>query len=221
MHEEKVVHSKETTWVSTCFTRTRTEIDGCYAIDPHAERFNDRLNGKDPCRGANWESFHVKKLESLKILFKIEQINKAVSHKGVFRGLHFQYLHPQAKIVECIAGKALVIVMDTRVDSPTFGNVTYGIINPECGIMIYAPEGVAHGFLALENNTRYQYLANNIYRPEEERGITFLDNKIVEIINEITDFERKDIIANERDTNFPTLNQAVKKGDYLPRYTAA
>ncbi len=217
--EERIVHSKPTIWMSTQFTGKRNDIEGCYAIDPDAERFDDQFSDNPVKRGSNWESYHVEKFSDIGIPFVIKQINKSLSRKeGVFRGLHFQSDHPQAKIVECYAGIALVVVLDTRVGSPTFGNVVSCILEPTCGIMLHAPKGVAHGFLALENNTRYQYLCDEVYLPEEDRGITFKDHRIMNVFNVYSPFKIGNLIVNPRDTNFPTLDEALNAGNYLPKY---
>lgn len=146
---------------------TATDLQDCYILNPN--RFGDE-------RGFFSPYFIKKDLQSVGINFDIVQCNRSMSSKGVVRGLHFQKQpYTQAKIVEVIAGAALDIVLDLRHDSPTYMEHRAFLLTAEDNQLLYVPRGFAHGFLALEDNTIFQYLIDNDYKPEAEDGVLLDD----------------------------------------------
>lgn len=144
-----------------------TELKDCYIITP--DKFGDE-------RGYFSPYFIKEKLEKMGIDFNVVQCNRSMSSKGVVRGLHFQKQpYTQAKIVEVIAGAALDIVLDLRKDSPTYMEHRAFHLTAEDNQLLYVPKGFAHGFLALEDNTVFQYLIDNDYNPEAEDGVLLDD----------------------------------------------
>lgn len=147
-----------------------TELKDVILID--ADRFGDE-------RGYFIPYFIKNNLKFANIDFDVKQCNRSKSAKGVLRGLHFQTGEDaQAKIVEVISGAALDIVLDLRKDSPTYMQHRGFFLTEKDNLLLYVPKGFAHGFLAVEDNTIFQYLVDNDYRPEAEDGVLIDDPEL-------------------------------------------
>lgn len=182
-----------------------TKLQDCCMII--ADRFGDERGYFNPY-------FIKENLKPIDIDFDVIQCNRSMSMKGVVRGLHFQKPpYTQAKIIEVIAGAALDFVLDLRKDSPTYMTYQTFLLKNDDNTLIYIPRGFAHGFLALEDNTIFQYLVDNNYRPDFEDGILLNDpdlgidwDKIKECynINEyiISDKDKKYIPLKDRIIDF-------------------
>jgi dTDP-4-dehydrorhamnose 3,5-epimerase len=108
--------------------------------------------------------------------FLIAQANCSVSQKGVLRGIHFAEVPPgQRKYVTCMSGSALDVVVDLRSDSETFGQWRSVLLDSSDRRVISIPNGVGHGFMALEDNTTIVYLCDQRYNPVNEKEINPLD----------------------------------------------
>lgn len=104
------------------------------------------------------------------------QCNESVSSKGVLRGLHLQAPpHGQAKLVRVSAGAVLDVCLDIRPDSATFGKHFSVRLDATDREMLYIPEGMAHGFVALEDQTVFSYMCSNYYAPQAERTLLWND----------------------------------------------
>lgn len=104
--------------------------------------------------------------------FDVRQANCSVSSAGVLRGLHFAQVPPsQAKYVTCVAGSIFDVVVDIRVGSPTFGQWDGVLLDDVNRKTIYISEGLAHGFLALQDNSTVMYLCSAEYNPQREHTI--------------------------------------------------
>ena len=149
--------------------KIETELKDCYIIEP--DKFGDD-------RGYFSPYFIDKNLEKLGFQ-KVAQANRSKSSKGVVRGLHFQQ-NPkcQSKLVEVINGSALDVVVDIREDSPTYGKFTIVKLTKDNNRQLFVPRGFAHGFVALEDDTVFQYLVDNDYAPKMEGGILWNDPSI-------------------------------------------
>ncbi|WP_276498708.1 dTDP-4-dehydrorhamnose 3,5-epimerase [Pontibacter litorisediminis] len=142
-------------------------IDGLVEFQPRIFRDD---------RGYFMETFSMKWFEPLGLAPHFVQDNQSVSKKGVLRGLHFQKPpHAQAKLVRVTTGKALDVVVDLRKDSPTYGQHVACVLDAEKQNVFYVPEGFAHGFVALEDNTTFLYKCTDFYAPESEGGILWND----------------------------------------------
>lgn len=104
------------------------------------------------------------------------QDNHSSSHKGVLRGLHYQLPpHAQGKLVRVVRGVALDVVVDIRKGSPTFGQWEAVELSADNRRMVWIPEGFAHGFMALEDNTEFLYKTTDYYARDCERCIAWND----------------------------------------------
>lgn len=183
--------------------KIETDIIDCFEIIPDA--FGDD-------RGYFSPYFIAKDFEELGFE-KVVQTNRSKSSKGVLRGLHFQEDPKcQAKIVEVISGSAIDVVVDIRIDSPTYGKYVTLLLkpfdknDPTSGRQLFVPRGLAHGFISLEDNTVFQYLIDNDYAKDKEGGIIYNDPKIGINWDEI--FEKYDInepLLSDKDLVLPTL----------------
>lgn len=111
--------------------------------------------------------------------FSLSQANCSISSAGVLRGLHFAQLPPsQAKYVTCLRGSAFDVVVDIRVGSPTYGLWDSVLLDDVSRRSIYLSEGLAHGFLALQDQTTVMYLCSTPYAPQREHTIAATDPEI-------------------------------------------
>ncbi|MDP7703807.1 MULTISPECIES: dTDP-4-dehydrorhamnose 3,5-epimerase [unclassified Mycobacterium] len=109
----------------------------------------------------------------------VRQANCSVSAAGVLRGLHFAQLPPsQAKYVTCVRGAVFDVVVDIRQGSPTFGRWDSVLLDDQDRRTVYISEGLAHGFLALQDNSTVMYLCSAEYNPQREHTICATDPAI-------------------------------------------
>ena len=107
------------------------------------------------------------------------QDNESCSKAGVLRGLHLQAPpHAQAKLVRVVHGAVLDVCLDLRPGTPTFGKHFIAHLDSDKKEMLYIPEGMAHGFVALEENTIFQYKCSTYYAPSAERTILWDDPEL-------------------------------------------
>lgn len=147
-----------------------TPIEGLSVVEPKV--FEDK-------RGYFFESYSADKFKELGIDKVFIQDNQSLSQKGVLRGLHFQ--NPpfaQAKLVRVIKGSVLDIAVDIRKDSPTYGQHFAIELSEKNKKMLYIPEGFAHGFLTLEDNTIFSYKCSENYHPEAEDSVLWSDKTL-------------------------------------------
>jgi dTDP-4-dehydrorhamnose 3,5-epimerase len=104
------------------------------------------------------------------------QDNESISARGVVRGLHYQ-LPPyvQGKLVRCVRGEVFDVAVDLRHSSPSFGKWVGTRLSAANHLQLWIPEGFAHGFLALEDDTTLLYKASAPYHREAERGLLWND----------------------------------------------
>lgn len=104
------------------------------------------------------------------------QDNHSCSQAGVLRGLHYQLPpHPQGKLVRVVKGAAYDVAVDIRRSSPTFGQWVGMVLSAENRRQMWVPEGFAHGFLALEDDTHFLYKTTDYYARDCERSINWQD----------------------------------------------
>lgn len=105
------------------------------------------------------------------------QLNTAFSYrKGTLRGMHYQLApHTEAKFIRCTRGAIYDAIIDLRAGSPTFGRWLGQELTPDSGLMLYAPEGTAHGYQTLQDNTEMYYFTTAAYAPSAARGLRYDD----------------------------------------------
>ena len=107
------------------------------------------------------------------------QDNHSCSHAGVLRGLHYQLPpHAQGKLVRVVRGAAFDVAVDIRAGSPSFGQWTGLRLDAENKRQLWVPEGYAHGFVALEDDTHFLYKTTDVYAKACERSIRWNDPQI-------------------------------------------
>jgi len=133
------------------------------------------------------------------------QDNQSLSAKGVLRGLHYQ-IDPmaQAKLVSVLNGRVIDIVVDLRKGSPTFGQHYAVELNDQENNQLFVPRGFAHGFVALEENTRLFYKCDNFYDKDLERGIAWNDPAL----GFDWQLPPNQLIISEKDQQHPVLANA-------------
>ena len=150
----------------------KTKMNGLLILHPQV--FGDE-------RGWFMESFNQQCFEdALKALNlpipTFVQDNHSCSQKGVLRGLHFQREpYAQGKLVRVVQGRAWDVAVDIRPESETYGEWVGVELSAENKTMFWIPEGFAHGFLAIEDNTQFLYKTTNYYNKESEGAIIWND----------------------------------------------
>jgi len=136
------------------------------------------------------------------------QDNHSLSSKGVVRGLHYQ-IEPkaQAKFMRVIRGSVFDVCVDIRPDSKTFGKSVGIELNADNKKMLYIPEGFAHGFCVLEDQTEFLYKVSDFYAPEYERGILWNDPALG------IQWPKLDVPyqLSKKDQNYPTFKDVFGK----------
>jgi dTDP-4-dehydrorhamnose 3,5-epimerase len=96
--------------------------------------------------------------------------------RGTLRGMHYQVKpHEEAKLIRCTRGAIYDVILDLRPGSPTFRRWTAITLSAENRRMLYIPEGLAHGFQTLEDDSELFYHISEFYAPEFERGVRWND----------------------------------------------
>ncbi|WP_414939939.1 dTDP-4-dehydrorhamnose 3,5-epimerase family protein [Amycolatopsis sp. cmx-11-51] len=149
-------------------------------------------------------------------LFRVAQTNHSMSKRGVVRGIHYTVTPPGiAKYVYCARGKALDIVVDIRVGSPTFGKWDAVLMDQQDYRTMYFPVGVGHAFVALEDDTVMSYMLSAGYVAQNELALSALDPALGLPI----DAEVEPILS-DRDGVAITLAEAEQQG-LLPDYATS
>lgn len=150
----------------------------------------------DDDRGWFMESFNERRFHAelqklgLPVPRAFVQDNHSFSHKGVMRGLHYQLPpHPQGKLLRVVRGAALDVAVDIREGSPTFGQWVTEELSAANRRLLWIPEGFAHGFLALEDNTEFLYKTTDYYAKECERCIAWNDPDLAIAWPDMTDIK--------------------------------
>jgi dTDP-4-dehydrorhamnose 3,5-epimerase len=145
-------------------------------------------------RGYFFESYSTAVFEKNGLKLNFVQDNQSLSQTGVLRGLHFQNPpYAQGKLVRVITGSVYDVAVDIRKNSPTYGKFFGAELNEENKLMMYVPEGFAHGFLTLRDNTIFAYKCTNVYNKASEDCIRW-DDKTIGI-----NWNFKDPLLSEKD----------------------
>ncbi len=144
-----------------------TDIEGVKILEPRV--FAD-------ARGYFFESYCRREFDAKVAPVEFVQDNESRSVRGVIRGLHFQRPpFAQAKLVRCVRGAVLDVVVDIRVGSPTFGRYVAVELSEANHRALFVPHGFAHGYAVLSDEAVFQYKCDNYYAPEAEGGLDMFD----------------------------------------------
>lgn len=145
-----------------------TPLDGAYVVE---------LEPRGDDRGHFARTFCQAEFGAQGLNTAIIQANTAFSkHKGTLRGMHYQVApHAEAKLVRCIRGALFDVMVDLRSDSATYCQ-WFGLeLTPDGGQMLYVPEGFAHGYQTLVDDTEVIYQVSASYAPQAEQGVRWDD----------------------------------------------
>lgn len=174
------------------FNFKRLEIPGVILIEPRVLE-DERGFFMETYKWTDFVEFGIKER------FVQDNHSKSVA-KGVLRGLHFQKKPMgQAKLVRAIAGSIFDVAVDIRKNSPTYGKWISAFLSAENKKMLFIPEGFAHGFCTLEENTEVIYKCTNVYSTEDERGLIWNDKDIN------IQWPIENPILSEKDSELPTF----------------
>lgn len=179
-----------------------TPIDGLLVLEPDV--FRDE-------RGFFLETFHEQKYKSFGIESNFVQDNLSFSSKGILRGLHFQYRHPQAKLVQVLSGEVFDVAVDIRPGSPTFGK-WFGIrLSQDNLYQMFIPEGFAHGYCVVSETALFAYKCTDFYSPSDEGGLLWSDRDIG------IEWPVSDPVLSQKDSRLPRLSEFSKEQLNFPK----
>ncbi len=183
------------------FEFLETEIKGLFEITP--------FNSED-IRGCFTKDYSREIFEQHGIKHELDEIFYSTSKKGVIRGLHFQRVKEQAKLVRCISGHIFDVVVDLRMDSPTFKKWHGFELNGENRKEILVPVGCAHGFLALNLST-VSYKCSECFCAEGDDGMRWNDPDIAIDwgLERIGGVDK--VILSEKDSKLQSLKEFTEK----------
>lgn len=153
----------------TNFYIEKTIFDTAFVINPCC--------AKD-LRGSFLKIYEKDFYEASQLQFELSETFYTLSDKNVMRGLHFQYDNPQTKLIHVLYGAVIDVIVDIRVDSPTFAKWQLFELNDENKKVIYVPKGFAHGFFTLSNKAIMLYQCDGKYNKETDSGIIINDPDI-------------------------------------------
>ena len=174
---------------------TQTDVKDLIVVEPNV--FGDN-------RGWFSESYNFEVFKQNGINIEFIQDNHSFSaQKGVLRGLHFQNdPKAQTKLVRCTKGRIWDVAVDLRTSSPTYLK-WFGVeLTADNHKMLLVPQGFAHGFITLEDNTEVQYKVDNVYDKPSDRSIKYNDPMIG------IKWPIMDVILSDKDNNAPLLEDS-------------
>ena len=178
---------------------TETRLTGAFTIDP--ERREDD-------RGFFARVYCEREFREHGLMPHIAQANMSANpRRGTLRGMHFQ-VEPfrEAKLVRCTRGAIHDVIADLRPESPTYMQWIGVDLTAENARMLYVPEGFAHGFVTLEDDTEVTYQVSEFYAPGAEQGIRW-DDPALGIA-----WPLEPQVISDKDRGWPLLEAAVRAG---------
>jgi dTDP-4-dehydrorhamnose 3,5-epimerase len=180
-----------------------TALPGVLIIEPKV--FGDH-------RGFFMETYSEERYREAGIPHRFVQANHSRSRKGVLRGLHYQLIQTQGKLVSVSRGRVFDVAVDVRLGSPTFGQWASCILDDETHRQLYIPPGFAHGFAVMSEEADFLYQCTDYYHPQSEAGIAYNDPDLG------IDWPEMDYALSEKDLKNPRLKDQA--ADKLPVYEA-
>lgn len=144
----------------------QTALDGVLLITPNVYRDD---------RGAFLETWNLRAMTDAGLPSTWVQDNFSLSRRNVIRGIHYQVVQPQSKLVRVTHGAVLDVAVDLRRSSPSFGKHVAVELEAETGRMLWIPAGFGHAFLALTEDVGFAYKVTDYYSPAGERTIVWND----------------------------------------------
>ena len=182
-----------------------TNLPGVIVIEP-------KIYGDE--RGFFLETFREDVLQQAGINAHFVQDNHSRSSQGVLRGLHYQMIQTQGKLVRVATGSVFDVAVDVRLGSPTFGQWYGTELNEDNMKMMYVPPGFAHGFVVLSETANFIYKCTDYYHPESEQGIAW-DDPDLNIDWSISEIAEKTFLLDKDTQNVKLKDQPAEK---LPTY---
>lgn len=183
------------------FEFKQTEIPGVIVIQPHM--YPDE-------RGLYKKHYESQIFAANGITCRFNESSDLYSCKGALRGLHYQTEDSQAKLIHVISGVLFDVALDLREDSETFGKYHTELMRAEDHKVVFIPEGFAHGFIALTENTVFSYQCSGSYVPAACGGIRW-DDPELNIPWPLKEYGVEKVIATEKDKNWPTLSEYIEQ----------
>lgn len=190
------------------FTFHKTAIEGLQIIEPHM--FSDG-------RGVYLKYYEKNSFEKNGIICNFTESSDIYSRKGALRGLHYQEVDSQAKLIHVMRGVLFDVALDLRRDSLTFGQYHAELMDSGQHKAIFIPGGFAHGFIALMEDTVFSYQCSGKYIPTSCGGIRW-DDPDLDIPWPLDEYGIKEIIATEKDRSWPSFAEyramcGIRRGD--------
>lgn len=161
--------------------------------------FEIRIEPRHDERGFFARTWCKQEFESQGLNSKLVQCSMSFSRrKGTLRGLHYQIApHEEVKLIHCSRGAIYDVVLDLRRESPTFKDWVAAMLTLEKRNMMYVPEGCAHGFLTLEDESEVTYQMSEFWNAESARGVRWNDPAFQ------IQWPAKVEVISERDRTYP------------------
>ena len=164
--------------------------------------FDPEVHGDQ--RGFFLETWRKSEFETLGIDVEFVQDNQSKSSQGTLRGLHYQVVNPQGKLVRVIEGEVFDVAVDLRQSSATFGQWTGVLLSAANHRQLWVPPGFAHGFYVTSNTAQIVYKCTTYYAPEGDRSLLWND----ETIGIDWPLVKAEPLLSEKDRSAPKLNKA-------------
>jgi dTDP-4-dehydrorhamnose 3,5-epimerase len=174
-----------------------TELPGAFVIDMERREDDRGFFARNWCR---------REFEAAGLNPDLVQCNVSFNRRRrTLRGMHWQSApHAEAKLIRCTRGAIWDAIIDLRPNSPTYTR-HFGIeLTAESGSALYVPEGMAHGFMTLEDNCEVSYQMSAYYEPEAARGVRWNDPAFA------IDWPLGDPILHPRDAEYPDFVRAER-----------
>ncbi|MDR6936861.1 dTDP-4-dehydrorhamnose 3,5-epimerase [Luteibacter sp. 3190] len=180
-----------------------TSLPGVLVLEPRV--FGDS-------RGFFYESYNEKTFRDAGIERRFVQSNVSRSSRGVLRGLHYQWPHPQGKLVSVLEGEVYDVAVDIRRGSPTFGKWAAAMLTADNHRHFWIPEGFAHGFCVVSDYATFSYQCTDLYSPTADGGIRWDDPEIG------IDWPISSPVLSDKDARAPSLAELPleRLPEYLP-----
>ncbi len=175
-----------------------TKLKGAYLIS---------LNPLTDSRGSFARTFCKKEFKQIDHTKEFVQLNHSYNtYKGTIRGMHYQLApHQEIKLIRCVRGAVLDVIIDLRKDSPTFLQHVSVELSAENKKMIYVPENFAHGFQSLKDNSELIYHHTEFYTPQADTGVRF-DDPTLNI-----KWPLPPVMVSDKDKNYKLIDNTFKE----------